>query len=432
MIRMGMHINCTRFRALLIGASLLAGSLAQEALSGGFQLSDQSARGSGMAGARMAVTGDPTSVHFNPAALGFLTGTHFSFGSTIVIPELRFNGVAPDNSETRMQAQVLFPPNVSLTHTFGSSWGLGVAFHIPYAAKTEWNQDWVGRRLVTKSDLRIAMITPSLGIRISDDLSIGVGVNLSIPKILYEQRIPVAVPGVPTPFPDGFSTHEASGSVSAGFLIGILYRPTERWSFGASYRGKDTAPLGDGTVSFRGIPSAIADQFVDGKFSSSLTVPSQLHAGAGWQPFHWLYGSADVEYTLWSEFKSMEISYSDPFRLGRSIDEHWTNTVNLRFGLEVFLTNVSLRGGYRRERGPIPDQVLTPGLPDADATGYSIGLGYRAGERLFLDFAFEVVRYDDRAVIGSGLLYDGSGGVFNGLYTSRSSSIAINVLYSWE
>jgi long-chain fatty acid transport protein len=416
----------------VIALSLLALGSSQEARSGGFQLSDRSARGTGMGGALMAATGEPSSVYLNPAALAFLTGTHFSFGSTVVIPEQRFNGVAPDNSETRMQAQVLFPPNVSLTHTFGNSWGLGVAFHIPYAAKTEWNQDWVGSRLVTKSDLRIAMITPSLGIRISDEFAIGMGINLSIPKILFEQRIPVVVPGNSTTFSDGYSTHEASGLASAGLLVGVLYRPTENWSFGASYRSTDSAPLDDGRVSFRDIPAAIAGQYTDGKFSAALPIPTQFHAGAGWQPFKWLYGSADLEYTLWSEFKYIDLTYSNPARLTRRIDENWSNTLNVSFGLEVTIANVSLRGGYRRDRGPVPDQVLTPGLPDADASAYSIGLGYRAAERLFLDFAFEIVRYDDRTVTGSGLIFDGTGGGFNGLYTSRASSIAINVLYSWE
>jgi long-chain fatty acid transport protein len=412
--------------------ALLAALWCRGAHAGGFQLSEQSARGAGMGGALMAATGDPTSVHLNPAALGFLHGTHFSFGSTVIVPEQRFNGVSPSSAETKMQAQVLFPPNVYLTHTFGNSWGLGVAFHIPYEAKTEWNPDWVGGRLATKSDLRVAMVTPSLGVRFSDDLSFGVGIDLAIPKILLEQRIPVAVAGDPTVYPDGYTTHEASGSMSAGFLLGVLYRPSEHWSFGASYRTRIAADLDDGRVSFRDIPAAISPQYVDGKFASELTIPSQLHAGTGWQPVHWIYASADLEYTMWSEFKSIEITYSNPDRIHRSINEHWNNTLNLRFGVEFSFATVSLRGGYRIEKGPVPDRALTPGLPDADATALSLGLGYRIGGRLLLDFAFVAMHYDDRLVSGSEIAYDGSGAFFNGLYTSRASSIAINVLYSWE
>ena len=385
-----------------------------------------------MGGALIAAMGDPTSVHLNPAALGFLRGTHFSFGSTVIVPEQRFNGVLPGNAETKMQAQVLFPPNLYLTHTFGRSWGLGIAFHIPYEARTEWSPDWVGKRIVTKSDLRVAMVSPCVGVRVSDELSLGLGVDLTIPKILLEQRIPVSVPSDPTVYPDGYSTHEATGSMSAGFLLGALYRPSEAWSFGASYRTRIAAELDDGRVSFRDIPAQIAPQYLDGKFNSELTVPSQFHAGAGWQPVHWFYGSADMEYTLWSEFRSIEITYSAPSRLHRTIDEHWNNTFNLRFGVEFSFASVSLRGGYRIERGPIPDRALTPGLPDADATALSIGLGYRVGERLLLDFAFVSMRFDDRLVAASEVAYDGSGGLFNGLYTSRSNSIAINVLYSWE
>ncbi|MEW6511921.1 MAG: outer membrane protein transport protein [Bacteroidota bacterium] len=417
-------------RTTLVAVVATAGTAV--ALSGGFQLAEHSARGTGLGGALVASKGDPTALHLNPASLAFLSGTDFSFGTTVILPEQRFNGVMPDNTETRMQAQVLFPPNVYITHSFGRQWGLGVALTVPYAVRTEWNPDWVGKRLATKSDLRVAMLTPGFAVRVSDQLSLGAALNFSFPKILYEQRIPVSVPGDSTRFPDAYSTHEAGGSFDVGVQVGALYAPSDGVSIGASYRSPVRLRLDNGSVSYRDIPAAILPQYATGKFSTSIALPSQFHAGAAWQPARWLYAAADVEYSLWSELSSIEMDYTDPVRSTLLIDQRWQNTVNARFGLEFNFASFSLRGGYRVEQVPIPDRALTPGLPDADAVGYSLGFGYRAADGLLLDFAYLFLRYQDRVVSASGQPYDGTGAGFNGRYTARTTSIALNVRYSWE
>ena len=411
---------------------LLALSVSQSARGGGFQIADQSARTMSIGGTMGALTGDPTAMRANPAMLSFLDGPVFSFGATVKVPDQRFYGVSPSTAETKMQAQVLFPPSICLTYSSSGGFGAGISVTVPYQIQTEWDQDWVGSRLATKSDLRVTMVTPAMSLKISENLSVGLGLELALPRLLYEQRLPVAVPGNSTPQPDGVITHDGDGSVSYGVLSGIFYQAGELLSLGASYRSHMNLHIDDGRVRYRGMPEQIVDQFPEGRFSTSLILPNQFLAGASFHPLSWLNISADLEYSLWSEFSSIRITYSNPSRPDVVMNQDWNNVVNARFGLEAAFSDISIRGGIRFEQSPVPDASLSPGLPDAGGSGYSVGFGYRAGEGLVLDFGYSYMQYKDRSVSNSDLVYGPYSGGFNGMYSSHTASLAINVTYSWN
>lgn len=433
-------MNCFYQGALRSQASTTAAVITMLLLSmpftaaraGGFQIPEQSARGTGMGGAVLALPGDPTTFHANPAALSFLDGTNFSLGSTILIPDQRFTPVGLDMPQAKMQAQVLFPPNISLSFSPGAGVGVGVCVNFPYEAGTEWNQDWVGSRLATKSDIRVLMVIPSVSVKLSDDCAIGLGLNVSTLRLLYEERIPITIAGAVPPAPDAFATYEARGNVSYGLQLGILYNANKIWTLGASFRSKVNMDLDQGKISFRDIPPSILGQYADGEFSTSVTVPAQIRGGATYHPFTWITLSGEVQYGLWSEFESVTIRYSNPARPKLYFPQNWNNTLAERFGFEFKFMDVSLRGGIRFERSPVPDAVLIPGLPDANATGYSVGLGYQVGEGLLLDFAYLLTHYADRSVGNSLLPFDATGAGFNGVYTGQTTSVALNVSYFWK
>jgi long-chain fatty acid transport protein len=406
--------------------------IGRESRGGGFQMVDQSARAMGTGGSVGALTGDPTAIHANPALLSFLDGPVFSFGATVQVPDQRFFGVNSLTTETKMQAQVLFPPNICLTYTTPGGFGAGVSVTVPYEIQTEWDPNWVGARLAVKSDLRVAMVTPAVSMKFSENLSVGVALELGLPRILYEQRFPVTFPGDSTTQPDADVTHDGSGNVSYGVLAGVYYRPNDLISLGASYRSHMNLSIEDGRVRYRGIPDQIAGQYPEGRFSTGLALPNQFLISASLHPMRWLSLSGDLEYSLWSEFSSVRITYSDPTRPDVLANLNWKDVVNARFGLEAAFSEFSIRAGIRFEQTPVPDATLSPGLPDASGTGYSLGFGYRAGEGLVLDFAYSLMHFNDRRVVNSGLPYNSLGGVFNGLYTSQTASLAINVTYSWN
>jgi long-chain fatty acid transport protein len=276
------------------------------------------------------------------------------------------------------------------------------------------------------------MITPAVSMKLSENLSLGLGLDLALPRILYEQRFPVTVPGDSAPQPDGVMTHDGDGNVSYGVLAGVFYQAGEVLSLGASYRSHMNLQIEDGRVRYRGLPAQLADQFPEGQFSTTLVLPNQFLAAATLHPIHWLNVSADLEYSLWSEFGSVRLTHSNPTLPDIVMNQNWKNVVNARFGLEAAFSDFSIRGGIRFEQSPVPDESVSPGLPDASGTGYSLGFGYRAGEGLLLDFAYSLMQFYDRPVSNSTLASGPYTGGFNGLYSSHTASLAINVTYSWN
>jgi long-chain fatty acid transport protein len=405
-------------------------SLGTQARGGGMDITEHSARSTGMGGAVVAATGDPTNIHINPASLSFYPGMHFSFGATVMIPEEKFTLDFPDRTETKMAALVNFPPNVYLSYGSASGFGAGIGVSAPVASKTEWSSDWTGKRIVTKSEMRVITVTPALSIRPSEALAFGAGVNIAVPKLLYEERIPVADPL--QSYPDGTATYEAGGDVAYGVQVGILYRPSPTYSFGLSYRSSMTISIDDGQLSYRDIPEQLNDRYPDGTFQTDVPLPPELRAGVCWQPTSWFGAVADIQYGFWSQLKSFNVTFANPDRPSMVVTANWKNVVNTRFGIEIAIEDVSLRGGLRYDHSPIPDETLSPGFPDADATVYSAGLGYRIGEDLLLDFAYEFMDFRDRHITSSMLVYDDSGRKLNGTYSARTTSIALNISYSWH
>jgi hypothetical protein len=51
---------------------------------------------------------------------------------------------------------------------------------------------------------------------------------------------------------------------------------------------------------------------------------------------------------------------------------------------------------------------------------------------LLLDFGYSVIQFRDRSITNSSLMYGPTPGGFNGLYSSHTASIAINLTYSWN
>ena len=411
----------------VIAAVLIAKS---GAVGGGIQVAEHSARATGMGGAVVAATGDATSLHINPASLSFFPGMHFSFGATVQIPEEKFTAELPVRTETKMKALVNFPPNFYISYGSSAGFGAGLGVSVPVAAKTEWDPDWLGKRIVTKSEIRIITVTPAFSIRPSDILALGVGLNIAVPKLLYEERIPVSTSLQPAS--DATATYEAGGEMAYGIQVGVLYRPIEECSIGLSYRSPMKMSIDEGRLTYRDVPSQFAGRLANGTFLANVPYPSEVRTGLCWQPASWISAAADLQYGLWSDLTSFSVSFRDPSQPTVFVPTNWKNVLNARLGVEIAIADIFLRGGFRSDHSPVPDETLSPGLPDADATVYCAGFGYRVGDQLLLDFAFEIVHFRDRQITSSILTYGDAGEKFNGVYSSRTTSIALSISYSWH
>ena len=78
-------------------------------------------------------------------------------------------------------------------------------------------------------------------------------------------------------------------------------------------------------------------------------------------------------------------------------------------GLTYELNNIwTFRGGVAYDPTPVPQEFLTPGIPDSDRTWLSLGLSYEAAQTLSLDLAYTHIFFARRRInqteLGAGTL----------------------------
>ncbi len=420
-----MHAGLTGLRAFCAVVLLTVGS--GTAIAGGFRMNEHSARSAAMGGTIAASTDDPTAMSVNPAVLAFLQGTNLSLGASVVVPNYRFTGVTPLDGSTKIQPQSNFPPDIALTFSSGSSIAFGVAADIPYTIQTAWAPEWVGRRIAVSTDLRTVFITPALAFQPTPSLSIGFGMNIVASSVLLSHRIGFDSLGQP----EGTATYQGDTRFDYGFEVGILYHPGNMLSVGLSYGSTVKVDIGDGSASFTGIPSQLAASFPSSEARTSLSTPDCFQGGFALHFGTLVTLMGDVEYTLWSRYESLSITFKDAALKSITLPEHWKDSWTGRFGLELAFPGITVRGGLIVDQSPIPDETLRPTVPDANKIGYTLGLGYTVAETLQLDFAVVQYQLADRTVTDSQILYL-PGQYFNGTYSGTTTIIGLTVSYSWN
>ena len=410
--------------------SIALGGMEHSANAGGFQSGAPTARALGLGGAATALIGDQAGVFSNTASLSFMRGTNLALGATVTMPEYQFSGVLPSTATSKMNPQSMFPPSVSLSHTFANGLGIGISASIPYQIKTSWGESWVGSPIVISSEIRGVQVSPGVAFKIGKNLAAALGIQATFVRMDHSRRygdVPDAQTGI-------FPTMSMTGSadVAYGFDIGLMYSPGDAFALGLALRSKTTAEIINGTVTYTGdIGEPSSNSGAGSSFATTLTLPERVRAGFMLRPLDAFLVTGDVEYTRWSGVKGVTIRLGSPVST-RLIDQSgWKDVLAYRAGVEFTIADVTLRGGLGVEPSPVPDAELRPSMPDASGFRYSVGVGYAVEDGLVLDLGLQVERYADRTITDSHVLY-GTDKYFNGTYAMSSTIFALTLSYSWK
>ena len=402
---------------------------AEYAFAGGFQVTQLSARGLGIGDAGYVSLGEPVLLQNNPALMGFVRGTVFSFGSTVLMPDTRFT--PKGSGEIKMASQVIFPPNVSFTHNFDGDFALGISGSIPFAMNTEWDESWVGALQAVRSDFRLVCVSPGFSIALSPRLSLGFALNIGFPRMQMNHRFSLRGPVAAT----GLESFDGSGATTFGATVGLLLRPTNTVTLGVSYMSRMKIDIDKGNITYSELPDSLTSMFPATNASFSFSTPDIVKGGLAIRVTSWLSAEANVQYALWSALHEVTIRYpeealkADP-SLWTAIPLKWNNSWTFHAGLEIGLGDIIFRGGYMYDQTPIPDETFLPSLPDADRRGLSFGLGYFVSEGLRLDFGYQYLEFLDRTI--SPRIDGNASGVPTGKYSTTWTVLGFNVSYFWD
>jgi long-chain fatty acid transport protein len=413
---------------------LLSGFCAS-ATAGGLESVPVQARAASLGSAVVALQSDAGDFARNPALIHSSGGTRLTLGASLIIPEYRFEGIAPSQQETKAEPIFLFPPSFALSVDVGDKFSVGLSAGAPFLARAEWDAAWAGRQLVTSFEHRTGVLIPGVSYSPFEGASVGIGLPLRLTKHVMTSWIVEAGVG-PAPGPASQKTIEGESPIRAGFQAGLLLA-RGIWSVGGAYTTGWAETISDAEAS-RGPqdPASSGTAYTRLPASIALRLPAELSLGATVRPFPSLLLTGELDLEFWST--SDGIRYEIPGTSdGYVIPQNWKDTFRLSFGVEYRLAVVDVRGGFSYDASPVPDVTAHPAFPESDRFAYSAGLGYRVGPGLLLDLGITAFAFKDRKVVDSDHLVvnettGAPGQAFNGTYRSSITSIAFSVSYLWR
>jgi long-subunit fatty acid transport protein len=355
-----------------------------------------------------AVTADPPgieSIHFNPAGLARLKGeqhTHTNFGASIRTsasfrqPDgFDIGGWTEDplnNSHTGPTRQALYIPGIGVPKfrlPLALVPGLGVSFNKPDSPFTFGTMVYLTQAMSTDHAKdpndparfdgrlvhlqRLVYLSPAVGFKVSDTLSVGVSVPISHAAFVFntDMRLPNTLLGITGQIQNGWCPKdggnlldtlgpglcgggqegrlnpfkkaanlniEMTAPVDPTINLGVLWEPTDRFALGVVYQsGSKTSYNGRYEVSAEpmvrrfieglysslqgpivaailGLPQGVPE-YQTGNLTATIPFPSHWQVGVKFKPVKRLQFNVDANYTDWAKWDSLTFKFDQSIKL---------------------------------------------------------------------------------------------------------------------
>ncbi len=427
---------------------------ASQATAAGFRLPEAGAKAMGMGFAFTAQADDPSAIYFNPAGLTQLEGSNVMGGVTYVKENGgTFTGETPltggfSTSETQKTLH-FFIPNLYVTRKASPNFAYGIGVFSPFGLGQEYKDQHTSifRNQVTKIDLQTVVVNPSVAWKVNEVLSLGAGIDFMYGKATLK-KTPVGLHSDgETLTPTNIFDLELKGDGTAwGYNFGLLLTPSKAVRIGASFRSPFELQIKDGDVTISDVttqtivtpfgslppqapaPIGFGGSSFSTKASTTLSLPATAALGIAVKPTDRLTVEVDADWTFWSSYRTLAFDFRDnrAFLPDSSSKKNWKDVCAIRIGGEYKVTDpLALRLGFAYDPTPVPNETMSPELPDATRLNYMAGVGYKIGNWT-VDGSYFYVDKKDRTVDN---LNAAAGTGFNGTWKGDAHVVALDLGY---
>ena len=414
--------------------------ISSQVVAQGYYVDEQSAKRLGDAfSGGAAEANDASTAFYNPAGLSRIKQSELVASIGLVYSDLSVD--AHGNSLDQMTSLSTYTttpiqgdgsPSITDTVAIPSLYlafpqydqlAFGVSINVPYASGTEFNNDFVGRYFSLESEITGINMGFMASLKLSDQFSIGGGVNIQRIGASIEQGINVAgycsgaeslgltggnscaAMGIGAPgssSSDGYFKIKGN-DIDYGFTVGVLYEFTEDTRVGLNFRSKIEHEL-EGTATFN-IPANaeavlsaldpnLTTHSTDG--TVELVTPESLSLSVFHQLSERWSIQADTNWTNWSRFKSIDVVLEDTGDV-LSTPQNWNDSWRVAVGGSYKLNpQWLLRAGLAFEKSPIPDSTASLDFAFDDYKAISVGFSYEPTDTLTIDAGLQHTMSFDR------------------------------------
>jgi long-chain fatty acid transport protein len=378
-----------RFFKLSVILGLMVG-LCSGLYPNGFNLNSNGTKALTMGGAFIGLADDFSAAFWNPAGLTQMKQTTLAFFGTDILPYASYQFTYPGvfSIDTKAEVEHNFTGSVGFFKPLSEKVVVGIYGYTPSGLGVTWKGDELAALTGGVSrewDTYVGIITiaPVIAFKLSDKFSLGASFNINYGIAKLSRPI------VDNPILGQYS--EDSNGMAFGATIGMLVKPSEKFSFGLTYRTPLKVKLkGDTTIS--GAP--LLQLPATDESTRTATFPMWLGAGIAIKPSDKLTFTADAQYTNWKTMDTIPMEFTNAywkvyFEEGSKLTLNWKDCVQLRFGVEYKTSEkFAIRAGYYYDPNPSPKNTRTILLPEMTFNFITFGFGYHT-EKVTIDVGFE-------------------------------------------
>ncbi len=386
---------------------LAAAGFVQNAEALGLRLPNQDATAIGRANAFTATADNPSAIYYNPAGITQLDGQNIQVGSLFYLG-IYGDYESPDGDRTENDPEVLPVPSLQYTITPKNcpvSFGLGV--YEPFGFSVKWPKDATFASGGYQGRLTYITINPVVAWEICPALSVSAGPTFNYSQIDLRQGIA----GIPLPSAD---FRFKGDDWSYGFNAGLLWKPFEKWSFGATYRSSSVSQY-DGHATTQPSPP------LGGRVNSGseFEYPQIAIVGVSYRPTtNWNF-EVDVDWADWNSFDYLSVDGFPSQKL------NWHDSFMYEVGATRYLGGgYFLSAGYFFCEASTSGRYFTPLVPDTDLHVGSIGGGFK-GQHWSWALAVQIIAGDWREID------DAANPTVNGDYRLLTPTVSFTVGYNF-
>ena len=398
----------------LVTALVTSGILAvsSQAMAAAFQLYEQDGASLGTFHAGYAAwANDASTAFFNPAGMTRIHNQQVVFSGNPIASDFTFRGRvtvvnAPNAPRPDLRTGVFnstqsggtfaMVPALHYVAPIADWINFGFSVTAPFGLQTSYGISDPIRYAATYSEIKLIDLSPSIGARVWEGLSLGAGFDAQKARAAFNSVATVVASG---PASDTTVTNRAY-STGYGYHLGALYEVNPCMRFGAAYHSQVVHHF-HGHSYFEG-PIATGVGFPNGLVSprttASVTLPaySDLSAYVKAMPDLALMGT--VGYTQWNSVKQLQINgaagLSSPLgapstNITVTSTTHYKNSSFGAVGAEYdWINGILLRTGVAYDQSPIQNRYRDVRLPDASRVVMAFGGHAQATKTVGIDVVY--------------------------------------------
>jgi long-chain fatty acid transport protein len=301
-----------------------------------------------------------STVFWSPAGITRLDQPELMTQATLVAMESKFNVKESnrDGGNADYDSSILLVPGIYYAHPLNERWSVGTSLTIPSGFGNEYGRSWSGRYLAEESDLTFALLTGTVGYKLTDRWAIGGGPMLMYTDSMTKARINNLDGN------DGSVKLEEDGT-ALGWQLGLLFDISNSARVGAVYRSEFDPDL-SGKPSYHKLSPVLKDGLKAlGLFNKDVDVdfkvPQQVQLGY-YQEFRddWSF-TVDAVWLDMSEFGIEHVSVgTDHVSLPSEFHDTWAFTAGLRY---QYRPDLAFSVGAAHMSSPTSDHKRSIALP---------------------------------------------------------------------